>query len=353
MRSSYERTGRSNTATAIDRTGKGHSKPAVPALQQRTISKGSTTENEQQGAFDARTLQMQTQPVVQREITGEEYVQVKEVAKQIMMQYPPDKYHYIGLGKSPTPVIAFMQSYGSVVNNLVSAHNMPLSKFGHRTSGMSRAERNVVGGTELDAEQKERLSDHFDNFILDHDDIAQGKSILLIDFVQTGKSLIATQRNLQEYLENRYLGKGITKMMFSILSALRCFPSMPKVEALPLAIEEQQVGGTKTTMDSLGLSDKAIMLPGSLDDEGSLAARMGGEMYKGRAEYPDDFKISAEDRPETKDIRHDPRKEYARMRAEFNEFMLHDASLVRLLEGPEAIDDLNERESEIQLLIED
>ncbi|SKA09842.1 hypothetical protein [Sediminibacterium ginsengisoli] len=353
MRPSYQRSGRTGTGISATETGKGNSRPAVPVLQPHAAVREKPAVAGQQ-QLTRPTVQLQAEPVVQREdISQGEYDQVKQVALQIMEQYPPDKYHYLGLGKSPTPVIAFLQSYGTVTRNpMVSATNMPLSKFDHRSSSMSRAEKGVVNGAELNADQKERLSDHFDRFVMSNEEIVEGKSILLIDFVQSGRSLVATQRHLQEYLKKRYHGSGFTGLTFGILSALKCFPSPPKVEALPLAIQEQQVGGTKRTMDSLGLSGKAIMLPGEFEEENSLSARMGAEKYKSRAEYPDDFKISAPERPVTDNIRRDPRGEYQKMLSEFNTFMRQDGDLVRFIEGKDAVEELSDQVDETHVLLD-
>ena len=289
--------------------------------------------------------------VVQRILTQEEFDQVQELARDIMRTYPPDRYHYLGLGKSPTAVMAFLQEYGSRAN--ISATNMPLSKFGHSVSSMSRAESKVAEGAPLNAEQRQRLWDHFDRFVPTVSDL-EGKDILLIDLVQSGKSLVATQRHLEQYLSERYHGTGATGMMFSLLSTLSCFPEAPKVAALPLAIAEQQVGGTKKVMDSMGLTAKAMMIPGNLDTNTSLAARMGGEDYKPQAEYPDDFKISAPNKPKTNNIKRDPRGEYAKLRNEFARFLTYNAPVVGLMEGGEALSrvERNEQATE-RLLMED
>lgn len=280
-------------------------------------------------------------------LSEDELKQVGMLARNIMKKYPPDQYHYLGLGKSPTPVMAFLQAYGERVNPLVSATNMPLSKFGHRMSGMSSAERRVISGNELNEEQRNRLWEHFDNFVPGPDEL-EGKSILLIDLVQSGKSLVATQRHLEQYLKERYHGSGVTGMYFGLLSAFSCFPSVPQVEALPLAIEEQQVGGQKEVMDSLGLTAKAMMIPGKLSEENSLAARMGGEKYKPRAEFPDDFKISADSQPKTKDIRKDPRGEFAKMKSEFLTFL---QPTIRLIEGEKSTELIEEKIDETEQLL--
>ncbi|MBI1395207.1 MAG: hypothetical protein GC151_04435 [Betaproteobacteria bacterium] len=283
-------------------------------------------------------------------LSGEEYEQVKAIALQIMRRYPPGRYHYLGLGKSPTPVMAFLQEFASRASLDLDASSMPLSKFGHRTGSMTGAERRVVDGPELDAEQRERLWEHFDAFVPSPGSL-EGKDIVLIDLVQTGKSLVATQRHLEEYLNERYLGTGATGLFFSALAATGCLPSPPRVEALPLAIQEQQVEGTRKVMDSLGLSDRALMIPGSLDDPGSLAAGMGGEKYKPRAEYPADFKISAPERPRTGDIRRDPEGEYDALRREFAAFMQRDAPIVELMRGDRSVERLQDRVSDTEQLL--
>ncbi len=279
-------------------------------------------------------------PVIQRQLSQDEFNEIENLAKKIIQQYPPDNYHYLGLGKSPTPVMAYLQAYGAI-QPAIEATNMPLSKFGHRTGSNTAAEKVVVTGDPLDAEQRGRLWDHFDAFIPGPGNL-QGKNILLIDLVQSGRSLVATQRHLQEYLQAQYRGTGATGLFFGVLSTLSCFPAAPNVVALPLAIEEQQVEGTKKTMDSLGLSANAMMIPGKFDDTNSLSHGMGSEKYKPQAEYPDDFKISAVERPKTGDIERDPHGKYEKLKSEFSRFLKIDGPLVRLLEGSDEVDNLKE-----------
>lgn len=288
------------------------------------------------------------QPPVQRVLSKDEFTQVQTLAQQIMERYPPAQYHYLGLGKSPTPVMAYLQAYGERQPG-ISATNMPLSKFGHRSDSMSAAERRVVDGAALNAEQRGRLWDHFDRFVPGPGAL-QGKSILLIDLVQTGKSLVATQRHLEEYLLQRSGGNSWLAYLCGCLPCCRPAPP-PAVISLPLALAEQQVGGTKRTMDDLGLSARALMIPGSTEEPDSLAARMGGEKYKPIAEYPHDFKISAADRPASRDIQRDPRGDYATLQREFAAFMAEEAPVVRLLEGSHAIEMVERKEQETVRLL--
>jgi hypothetical protein len=271
---------------------------------------------------------------------------------RIMERFPPEKYHYLGLGKSPTPVIAFLQAYGERIDPLdpIEASNMPLSKFSPVTSGMSSDQRKYVGGGELDAEQRGRLWDHFDAFV-PHGPDSSGKAILLIDHVQTGKSLFATQKHLQDYLYARYAGSGATGLLFSVLGALGCVPSAPAVETLPLAIAEEQdpKGGNKKTMDALGLSARAEMLPGKLEAPdspealSSLATLMGGEHFKPAAEYPADFKITAEDKPRTESNVRDPRGLYEQLKGQIRTFIANDGELVGLMQGEAQLDAVEEK----------
>lgn len=93
-----------------------------------------------------------------------DFDQVQTVAEAVMAQYPPDQYHYIGLGKSPTPIIAFVQAYGETADMDISASNLPLSKFSHKIDRMSPAEE-ADAGPALDREQNVRLQAHFERFV--------------------------------------------------------------------------------------------------------------------------------------------------------------------------------------------
>jgi hypothetical protein len=295
---------------------------------------------------------LRAQRTLARDITPEEYERIKTIAEQVLQRFPPTQYRYVGLGKSPTPVLAFLQSYGERVNTDVQAMNMPLSKFGHRTEDMSSGERMFVDGAPLTDEQRGRLWQHFDRFIGNFDRLEDPKGIVLIDHVESGKSLFASARHLEQYLSERYY--GTTSPLFWNLMSMTCCgpPRAPTVEMLPLAIAEQQgTKGNKKAMQALGLTEKALMLPGTLADKSSLAARMGGEHYKKTAEYPEDFKISAPEQPKTEDIQHDPKELYAQLRQELNTFINRDGDLVKAFRGEETIVHLEEQTSEAEGLL--
>ncbi|ALP53296.1 hypothetical protein Tel_09080 [Candidatus Tenderia electrophaga] len=214
--------------------------------------------------------------VIQRQLKAQEYEQIRDFSAQLMKLYPPDRYYYIGLGKSPTPIIAFMQATG------VPASNMPLSKFSHRTKG--RRDGGQLGLSEpLTGTQLAELERHFDNFIPSKE-VLRGRDLLLIDFVQSGRSLIASADHLQDYITKKYSRTvGFLCCKSTILD-----DSAPEVEPLALTLEEMEA----MSGQFLGRRGIANMnLPGGTEEAGSLGAQMGAEKYKPMAEYPGDFKI--------------------------------------------------------------
>jgi hypothetical protein len=128
---------------------------------------------------------------------------VNDLADHITENYPPDQYVYVGLGRSPAAVVASLQAKGH------TAASVPLSSFrpGPSDPGsiLSRAlvdedGRPVPG---LTHEQQEMLNAHFDEF-LGH--IEPGRNVVLIDYTESGKSLVAAQHYLQQWAGNRWGG---------------------------------------------------------------------------------------------------------------------------------------------------
>jgi len=192
--------------------------------------------------------------------------QTAMLAHHLLSRYPPDTHHYVGLGRSPTPVMAYLQAMAGH-NDRITSSNLPLSKF-------SPSEPSLFGGRQpnmtdaLTDEQTARLHDHFDNFIPGTAAL-RGKSVVLTDFVTSGRSLRATQNHLQRYLNKRDGG---------------LFSGGPTVKAVPLTSHEM-MGQTTRQMDQIGIDQPPLTVPGRLDDATSLASMMGAEKFKPAAEY--------------------------------------------------------------------
>lgn len=260
------------------------------------------------------------------DLTEGNYDEVKAYMQTILRQYPVSEYYYLSLGKSPTPLIAFLHAAGREAQVTDIGANLPLSKFSHK-AGSSK--NNGILGDALTKSQLAELHHHFDRFVPSAEQL-NGRKLLLIDFVQSGRSLIAATDHLRDYLAQRYetdLFKRWTGLHgFGLAGTLPDY----KPEVQPLALTE---ASTAHAADPF-LRPENIpneVLPGSMAEEGSLGALMGAEQFKPDAEYAGDFIIKRGDRSD--DLA--PSAKYEVLVRQFQEFMRRDDGMdaLRLLAG--------------------
>jgi hypothetical protein len=109
----------------------------------------------------------------------------KAVGEYLKSQCPPDHCAVIGVGRSPTPFIAYLQES---TGNDHYAINLPLSRFRY----------DVKWYPQLSKRGMRYLFKHFDLY-LSQLDRAQLKEVLVVDYAQTGVSLIAARRHIRTY----------------------------------------------------------------------------------------------------------------------------------------------------------
>lgn len=140
------------------------------------------------------------------EIGKNEFENIKSVSESILSKYPKNEYVYVGLDRSPTPIIAYLQTEdGTLVRNL------PLSGI---SDTQPIGETSILpvrdGSTRLKdpgASQRAAVFARFEEFIPKDSELQGRSKILLIDFVREGSGagipLVFTQKWLQSYLEDR------------------------------------------------------------------------------------------------------------------------------------------------------
>lgn len=111
------------------------------------------------------------------------FFRLRDVAEKIKNICPPESCIIAGLGRSPTPVIAFLQ--GDTPNY---AFNVPLSVRGIDTP--------------LSVRNAKLLSNHFDRY-LPNRDILNGRSILFVDYMSSGESIPKMSDLISKYLNKK------------------------------------------------------------------------------------------------------------------------------------------------------
>ncbi len=122
---------------------------------------------------------------------------IRDLGDRILHDYPPHIYLYVGLGRSPAPLMAYFQSIR------VRCLSIPLSNFRPRNVEWSVTDELLVGpfgapNARLTALQQLTLFLHFRRFIPAR---PVRPRILLIDYCQSGGSLLAGLEQLQQFLD--------------------------------------------------------------------------------------------------------------------------------------------------------
>jgi hypothetical protein len=119
------------------------------------------------------------------EFLVKDFQDIRRVGRKTIEICPPNKCFVLGVGQSPTAIIAYLQTEHSNY-----AKSIPLTGF-----------RYGVGFPELTEKQKARLHDHF-SYNLPNERKLGHRTIMLMDFASHngGHSVLATLRHLEEYL---------------------------------------------------------------------------------------------------------------------------------------------------------
>ncbi len=124
------------------------------------------------------------------QLSYREYRTIKRIGDRILSQYPPAEYLYVGVGASPTGLIAYLE----LVEGSRAVAQLPLS------GGMA-LQRAYDLDRERAASLDQILDEHFRRFL--SDSRIGGKKVLLIDFSIMGITLPFVGERLQESINRR------------------------------------------------------------------------------------------------------------------------------------------------------
>jgi hypothetical protein len=127
---------------------------------------------------------------------------IRDLGETILRGFPVQAYCYVGIGRSPAPLIAYFE------NIQVRAQTIPLSSFRPRNATWSitddvmfvRTPRGPVTQPRMTLDQQQRLFSHFERYFPGR---PPRQKVLLIDFTQTAQSLVAAQEQLQLFFQGR------------------------------------------------------------------------------------------------------------------------------------------------------
>ena len=136
------------------------------------------------------------------------YRPVRDVATQIIARYPPERYHYVGVGRGPTPFMAMLQALlgEEAVTNLPLSYlrNLqPAKSFvpedPERPEAQKRLKLESARKHTYTARTLERFHAHLDHFLPPRSTPAGQKTLLFIDFADTGTSIVNLKREVETH----------------------------------------------------------------------------------------------------------------------------------------------------------
>lgn len=122
-------------------------------------------------------------------VTPHEYLEIKRLGFKMMTQFPLDQYYYLAVGRSPTPVMAFIEE----ILGSGSDWSLGFLPFG----GVNNWDRSTQDGQNASVNAK--VQNHLSKFVPSARKL-QGRRILLIDVIDKGMTLITIERFLRRYL---------------------------------------------------------------------------------------------------------------------------------------------------------
>jgi len=128
-----------------------------------------------------------------------EYESLVSIVSEIQKRCPPDQCIVVGIGRSPTPFLAYLQSMDPSY-----ALQLPLTNFKYGFNSEFPA---------LNKEQVTRLFDHFDRYLKPI--VITHKSILFIDTTETGESIAAADNYLKRYFKHFGFHNRISTVVIS------------------------------------------------------------------------------------------------------------------------------------------
>ena len=128
------------------------------------------------------------------------FAELEQFGQEIINLFPPDQYLYIGIGRSPAPVIAWLQMK-TQAKNIVQ---IPLSEFRLCTP----IDSDNIGLPEFPSDDaRAKLFRHFDNYLRMNSGFHE--KWLVIDVAESGNTLRSAGFALKEYAAEHKLDNSI------------------------------------------------------------------------------------------------------------------------------------------------
>jgi len=160
---------------------------------------------------------------------------IRNICEKIIDQFNPAQFEYIGVGRSPAPLIAYFEAKN------YRTRTVPLSNFRPANDTWSITDKYMLqNNPRIDAGQKQALFSHFASSF---ERPLVRRKILLIDYTQTAQSLIAAQEQLSNFFHDQPTQEHI------------------EVHALALCKGPLEMAGLQQIVDGIGAPQNPVKHP--------------------------------------------------------------------------------------------
>ncbi len=136
--------------------------------------------------------------------------EISDISKKVMTTCRPPNCIVIGVGRSPTPIVSYLNLF-----NNKSALELPLSNFRYSPQVILRGEELIP---RLSRKQEGKLFNYFNEFLMSKLG-PEVEKVMLLDFTITGESLMSTKTYLDRFIKKQ--GEMILVEAFAVTTELR------------------------------------------------------------------------------------------------------------------------------------
>ncbi len=167
-----------------------------------------------------------------------EFIDLYQLTYTISNHFPMDKYYYVGIGRSPAPIIATFDVIEDKLNKgNVLATTLPLTWSNSKVAKIFNTTKSLKGS--LTQSQWNILKRHFEKYLPTAEELmfnGKTRKILIMDFVNTGTGLAISEAFIKSYYNEKNPQQKVEVLALPIpgVGTPSLYPNWHVIEVPPL-----------------------------------------------------------------------------------------------------------------------
>lgn len=129
------------------------------------------------------------------------YPEMRELFDTVVERYPPNKFHYVTIGGSPTPLSLMFRVFNIEYTNIAMSN-----LAGH---GYLPRDYEYMFDNDIIKERIRAFNAYFDEYFAAKPAALSGKDILVIDYIDSGATVLWSRIFLEKWAESRHPGAKV------------------------------------------------------------------------------------------------------------------------------------------------